>query len=239
MVLITFLFAASLTIIHLYSYKIKFLQKTPRSIWLSFAGGASVSYIFIYLIPELAEGQELFRKLDNSFFQYLTNHIYLISLLGLCLFYGLERYINITKAETVDTDISKKDFWMHILAFAIYNLLIGYLLFHRNENELSNIFLFFIAMGFHFLINDYGLNKHHNALYIHKGRWILSFSILLGWLLGVLINIPNILIYSIIAFLSGGIILNVLKEELPENQKSNFWAFLTGVIIFSTILVFV
>jgi hypothetical protein len=236
MIILSLLFAITLSLIHLFSYKIKFLQVTPRSIWLSFAGGASVSYIFIYLLPELAVGQELFIDLNFPFLDYLSNHIYIISLLGLCVFYGLERYINIIKGKNPGKEISRADFLLHILAFSFYNFMIGYLLLQSEGKSILNSTFFFVAMAFHILVNDYGLNQHHKNLYIHKGRWILSFSVLLGWVIGFLTSISSFILLSILAFLSGGIILNVLKEELPEDRRSNFWAFLSGVLFFYVIL---
>jgi hypothetical protein len=38
------------------------------------------------------------------------------------------------------------------------------------------------------------------------------------------------------SFLAGGVVLNVLKEELPEERKSNFWAFLFGVVFYAGLL---
>jgi hypothetical protein len=35
----------------------RFLEGTPRSVWLSVAGGVSVAYVFVHLFPELAEAQ--------------------------------------------------------------------------------------------------------------------------------------------------------------------------------------
>lgn len=61
-----------------------------------------------------------------------------------------------------------------ILSFAIYNLLIGYLLLHREEPGRLALMLFFIAMALHFLVNDFGLQEHH----IHSKRMSIS---LLDW----------------------------------------------------------
>ncbi|MDQ3924476.1 MAG: ZIP family metal transporter, partial [Actinomycetota bacterium] len=82
-----------LVIVHLFSNRLRFLNVTPRSIWLSIFGGISVSYVFVHLLPELAEGQEtLAEALDEGRgLDFLQNHIYLIALLGLAIFYGLER----------------------------------------------------------------------------------------------------------------------------------------------------
>jgi hypothetical protein len=38
------------------------------------------------------------------------------------------------------------------------------------------------------------------------------------------------------AFLAGGVILNVLKEELPEERQSRFWAFALGAGIYTVLL---
>jgi hypothetical protein len=235
MLLFSFIIGITLTVIHLFSYRLNFLSESPRSKWLSIAGGASVAYIFIHLLPELAEGQQEINKINSQILDYFTHHIYFLSLLGLCLFYGLERYIKTHKS---DDDIlnSKLDFWLHITSFSIYNFLIGYLLIHREGQGKLSLIFFSVAMGFHFLVNDYGLSQHHKHIYKNTGRWILSFSILLGWGIGIITQIPKGVTFAIIAFLAGGIILNVLKEELPEERKSNYWAFLSGALIFTFVL---
>ncbi len=38
------------------------------------------------------------------------------------------------------------------------------------------------------------------------------------------------------AYLAGGVIMNVLKEELPQERKSRFWAFAIGAGAYSVIL---
>jgi hypothetical protein len=41
----------------------------------------------------------------------------------------------------------------------------------------------------------------------------------------LLTEIPEVTIAVLLAFLAGGVIMNVLKEELPEERESRFWAF--------------
>ena len=43
-------------------------------------------------------------------------------------------------------------------------------------------------------------------------------------------------IIVLFALLAGGIILNVLKEELPEERKSRFWAFALGAGTYAALL---
>lgn len=42
---------------HLFAPRLRSLTLVPRSRWLSAAGGVSVAYVFVHLLPELAEGQ--------------------------------------------------------------------------------------------------------------------------------------------------------------------------------------
>lgn len=56
--IVSLLAVAVLVAVHLFSHRLRFLDGTPRSIWLSLAGGVSVAYVFVHLLPELSEGQE-------------------------------------------------------------------------------------------------------------------------------------------------------------------------------------
>jgi hypothetical protein len=38
------------------------------------------------------------------------------------------------------------------------------------------------------------------------------------------------------AFLAGGVVLNVLKEKLPEQRESRFWAFALGPAFYTVLL---
>lgn len=53
-----FLAAAAFAAIHFLVPRLRFLEGIPRSRWLSFAGGVAVAYVFMHLLPELAEHQE-------------------------------------------------------------------------------------------------------------------------------------------------------------------------------------
>ncbi len=61
-------------------------------------------------------------------------------------------------------------------------------------------------------------------------------AVLVGWGIGYTVEIPELAIPILLAFLAGGIILNVLKEELPAERKSRFWAFSLGVVVYALLL---
>jgi len=85
--------AVMLALIHLLSGKLRFLSSVPRSRWLSAFGGVSVAYVFVHLLPELAEGQRtLEREQPGTVLEFLEDHVYLTALAGLVLFYGVENH---------------------------------------------------------------------------------------------------------------------------------------------------
>ncbi len=48
--------ALGLAAVHLFAQRMRFIALVPRSRWLSAAGGVSVAYVFVHVLPELAEG---------------------------------------------------------------------------------------------------------------------------------------------------------------------------------------
>lgn len=227
------LLALGLAAVHLFASRLRFLDVDPRSRWLSMAGGAAVAYVFLHLFPELALAQEALGDEPGL-------EIYLLSMLGLVAFYGLERAAKVSRherREAGEEDIPGPGvFWLHVVSFAIYNALIGYLLLHREDPGLRGLLLFFVAMALHFLVNDYGLRKDHRGAYDRSGRWILSAAVLLGWGIGTQVEIGELPLALLFAFLAGGIVLNVLKEELPAERESRFSAFVLGAAGYAAIL---
>jgi len=229
-----------LALIHFFGTRLRFLGGTPRSIWLSVAGGVSVAYVFLHLFPELNEGQEQVKEAAVGAGLFLEHHVYLMALFGLSLFYGLERAVVHSKQKREqqgnDSMPSGKLFWIHISSFAVYNALIGYLLFQREEGPARVLILFSIAMALHFIVNDFGLQEKHKERYRRIGRWVLVAALVAGWVVGYLIAVSAAALALLIAFIGGGVVLNVLKEELPEERESRYWAFVLGATAYAILL---
>ncbi|WP_267354083.1 MULTISPECIES: hypothetical protein [unclassified Methylobacterium] len=49
-------------------------------------------------------------------------------------------------------------------------------------------------------------------------------------------QVSDAAIAALTAFLGGGVILNVLKEEVPSERQSRFWAFAAGGAGYSVLL---
>ena len=127
-------------------------------------------------------------------------------------------------------------FWVHIASFAVYNAILGYLFRESAAHGLRACILLFVALSKHFAVNDAVLHHHNHRLYNRVGRWILAGSILTGWCIGQLSHLNEAAIAAIWALVAGGIILNVLKDELPSNKEGNFGFFAMGAAFYSVIL---
>ncbi|GAB7018464.1 ZIP family metal transporter [Halostagnicola bangensis] len=233
-------FAVGLGLVHLFVGKLEFLDRVPRSRWLSFAGGVSIAYVFVHIIPEIHNAVVTLEGWDPVAI-FAEQHVYLIVLFGFVVFYGLEQYVRRGNAEAREHGLkpSAGIFWIHAGSFAVYNALIGYLLVHQEEPGIVGLSTFALAMALHFVVNDFGLRAHHGRLYHDYGRWLLSAAVLVGFGAGYTLEITEQLVSVLFAFLAGGIILNVIKEELPAERESRFWAFALGAAGYAAVLLFV
>lgn len=238
-----------LAVVHVVTPGLRFLDGTPRSVWLSGAGGVAVAYVFVHFMPELAASQDAIARVTGDL-ALAGRHVFLIALAGLMVFYGLDRFAKVSRSRRegapvsggraseaqADAGTSPRVFWIHMGSFAVYNFLIGYLLLHREVMSLKALGFFAFAMALHFLVTDYGLNEDHKARYRRTGRWVLAVAVVIGWFVGFVTAMPEAAVAALTAFLGGGVVLNVLKEEVPSERQSRFWAFAAGAAAYSALL---
>ena len=230
--------ALTLAITHLLSHRIRRLEGTPRSRWLSAAGGSSVAYVFLHLLPELAEA-EISKELALDVGR--DHVIWLFALFGLLLFYALEVW-SARRAERDPVALAhhhapgRLTYWVHLGAYLPYNFIVGYLLTHREEESLSRLALFTLAMVLHFIVSDHGLRHQTHGSWLKIGRFLLAGALLAGCGLGFVFDLSASVVSMGVAFLGGSVVLNVLKEELPEERESRLLPFLLGAAIYAALL---
>lgn len=216
-------------VIHLLTPRLTFLSALPRSRWLSFAGGVAVAYVFLHILPELAAVART-HVADGTGALW----VWALALAGLSVFYGLERAI----AARPHPDHAPA-FWLHVGTVAVYNVIIGSLLLHREEAGLESLALYTVAMSLHFLSADFGMWQDHRKDYERVARWVLAAAVLAGWALGRWAEVPPFVIDCAFALLAGSVILNVMKEELPDDRQSRFGPFLVGAAGYGALLMWV
>ena len=232
--------AAALALVHLLGGRLRFLGGAPRSAWLSAFGGVSVAYVFVHLLPELAEGQRTIEEGSPTLLGFLEQHVYLMALLGLVIFYGVEKHSLHSRRRQRHAgrgDATEPGaFWLSMGSFAVYNAIVGYLLMRGELEELSALALYSVALGVHFAINDVGLREHHAHAYERVGRWLTAGAVLLGWAIGTVTDVPERAIALVLAFIAGGVVLNVIKEELPGEREGRFAPFVAGAALYAVLL---
>ncbi|MEL7729546.1 hypothetical protein AAG612_08415 [Citromicrobium bathyomarinum] len=234
---VTLFMALAFVGVHLFVGRLRFLEKTPRSRWLSFAGGVAVGYVFLHVMPELAVHATTFERATGLDAAAAEGAIYALSLLGLVIYYGVERAIVSSRGERrPDAEPSDGVFWLHIGASALLVAIIAYLLNHREDTSAIGLALFFGAMMLHFVTADFGTRSTHTRIYDARGRWVLAAATMIGWVIGLLVELPQLAIGCLFAFVGGGIILLVLKEELPEERRSRFVPFILGAGAYSLLV---
>jgi hypothetical protein len=240
MVSLALLLAFALAIVHAVVARLPLFAVIPRYRWTSFAGGVSISFVFLEIFPELSHAKEKLEGSEMSVLHHLDNQFHLIALIGLLVFYGLGSFALRSKLfapSAQDEAVSRPAvFWIRISGFAMLNVIFGYLLHDLSEHSIIDCILFFIAVALHFFITDENLREDHQSLYDKTGRWLLAGAIVMGAVIGHLVRLDETAIAIVWAFSAGSMILNVLMRELPEERETCFWSFFVGSAVYAALL---
>ena len=200
---------------------------------LSVAGGFSVAFVFLHLLPALeGAGQTLVDDLGRLA-HFPGHESYLLALAGLVALYGLERFARYEASSDSATDYVLR---AEIAAFACYYLIVGLLTWDRADGPPSEIVAFTAAVGVHLLVVDWGIARRRRRVYRRLARPLLSASVLAGWLLGGLTDPPDGAVAALLAFFAGGVVMVALKEELPGESRGRFGWFFLGTALYTGML---
>jgi hypothetical protein len=209
---------------------------------LSLGAGISVAYVFVHLLPELGQASEAFiRETADSSLPFPSYRVYLSAMLGFIIYHGME---NLGTAEeepsggdTTQQHGSRVLPFLHIFGFAVYVWLVGYLLVDGLEHGIERIGFYSAAMGFHFLSVNHTLQVEHPRAYRKVGKNILTAAVLLGWGMGILLKFPTTVIITLLAIISGAVIVNTMISELPRKKEGHFPLFLAGACLYALLLI--
>jgi len=195
-------------------------QKEVRS----FAAGLSIAYLLLYLFPELYTGVVEFHR-----------SLFLFVLLGSMVFHLIEKYIYQHKRRNIRIFELRV---MHAAAFFIYHIIIGIILVSINQIDPLGGILFFIPILFYTLVSQVSLSNLHNhvteKLFL---RLLLSSSTLVGVIIASMLLIPQTLHYSLLAFIAGALLYNVMVDVVPKEKEGDILFFIFGSISY-IILIF-
>jgi hypothetical protein len=215
-------------------HPLRALVRDRRSI-VSFGAGMSAAYVFVHLMPELQGVRRAFAESVAGPLPFEGMAIYFLALVGFLVFYGLDHLRARLKASEVEGQTGPA-FRIHVGGFAVYILLVTYLMVHNLEETPVSTALYAVAMAFHFLAADHALREEHGAAYERAGRFVLAGMCVIGWGAGLVIALPPYVLAMMLAFVSGAVIMNSAIMELPSEKDGRFLPFVIGGLLYGVIL---
>lgn len=233
--------------LHLAAPHIRRLPLVPERATGSFAGGLAVAYVFLHLLPEIAEGNEAIGEALADVIEptpLVDLGIFVVALAGFAAFYGLQRLADRRAPARAHRGSGPPEpagvYWLHLGSFMVYNALITYTMALRLRTGIAFAVLFTVAMGLHFVLTDRSLEEHYPRRFPRSGRLALAGALLAGWLLDAVLAPASTLVVALLtALLGGSILLNVFKEELPSTGRSSYPWFLAGLVLYAGLLALV
>ena len=217
--------------------------RTPRAV-LSLGAGATAAYVFVRMLPELAEAQTVFVAASAGRALAAPElRVYTAALLGFIVFYGLENLVAWARERPESgrnsRDWSNPVFLLHVGGFALYAWLVTYLMVRGISDTPLPIALYAIAMGLHFIGVDHSLLREHGATYMRVGRFVLAGAALAGWSVAMMTEISRAAIITALGLVSGGVVMNSMVMELPKEKDGRFWPFVVGAAAYTALLLLI
>jgi hypothetical protein len=158
-----------------------------------------------------------------------------------------ETDLKIKIEEHLNRDIDE----VHAITHYFYHWCIGLLIFSLLAVDILSAFFFFVFAFLNSTISNasnrhvdiYDMDIHMSVNNEGLSKIILPSSVLIGVIAGFLFElilpIPEILVNSLLAFISGIILYVIVREVIPRKTKGKPNYFLIGVILFSLAIILV
>ena len=203
----------------------------------SISGGLASGYVILLLIPEIKIFNEAIR---DSFLD-----AYVLALLGLVIFKGLQHYCLrlVTKRSSAQQEwgfIQAKvmarslEFKVSCGVFCVYAGLVLLTLpfqFSHLAGPVAKA-LYVITFSLHLGFEMLGLFEQSEREFSSLVPWATGVSLTLALVLAAANVLPPWLVISGMSFLAGIILLQVFRTELPVASESSFFWFSFGTAVF-------
>jgi hypothetical protein len=202
-----------------------------RQVWLNnFAGGVGLAYVVLYLLFELAKNGAAKIQAALPLTAEPLETMFLMLLASLAIASSLRLRLQ------QSPDLRHEYFGVGAF-FLAYNVLAGAGLVEEAEYSLISWFFYLLALSLHLLFNDMYLT--HLCPKAHTPRWRLALAVapVVGaGLAGFLYQLDAVQ-YTLLTFVAGMTIINVLRQELPSPDTFRPTGFLAGVIVYAAVIV--
>jgi hypothetical protein len=211
------------------SFAERFSRSEPR--WIGVISGVALGYVVLYMLPKLSAITMAVVQADPELPYLLQNRAFLILLVGIVTYVFIDR-LNQSGANRARVASTTLEYGVH----CTYSLLVGFVAVEMPAHTLLAHGLAASILLMHVMgMSD--LLRHHRPVGYRRVRWLFMILVLLGGMLGLVTEVPRVLVDSAVALTGGVIIVNVLAQELPVGRRDKFGWFLLGVAAFVVITV--
>jgi len=196
-----------------------FSKASPNKMkFISFAAGASVTYIFLILLPEIYTGAMTINRL-----------LFLTILFGFGVFHIIEKYI---RQNFTGPELRKEHRLVHSSTSFIYFFVVGFILVKVAESNVLSGVLLFIPILLHIIIDSLPRRatkkRHLRALH--------ASSAFLGALTATFIDVGEAGNVALLGVVGGGLLYMVIRESLPREREGRPLYFLIGLLLFTVVI---
>jgi hypothetical protein len=237
-----------IALVFVIGHSVRSSDPARREFWFSAAGGASLAYVFVVLLPKLAAAQTKLQAItDEGLVGFLHHHAFLLALAGVILFWAFDRLVVVLVEGLIESLGDEREpqrtritgpLWRPILyaqaiGFASYAALVGYLLGSSGDSGSAAVGLFALAMALHFFGLAHELHHQLGEAYENFERWLLAAAVLIGWVVAQLTEIASTQLALWNSLFAGMLLFFVLRHEVPSPREGRFVPLLFGALAYS------
>lgn len=216
--------SAILVLIHLYGRRFTSHLRRHKDRIVSFGSGITIAYLFLWLLPELYKGSP---ELGRVLFSFV--------LLGFSLFHIAEKYFYQHDKSLGDLRHDLKE--LHSLAFFIYYILIGLLLFDLIESGVKSLILFSIPVIIQSAVSSTSIEKIHEK--VKEKAWLkayLASAPILGLALGRFVDFGKQFFDMSLGFVVGMLFYTFISDHIPKGREGKIGYFILGVGLYALLI---
>lgn len=226
--------ALVLVVVHLVASRVARLSGLAQDRLASVGGGVAVAYVFVQLLPELADGGRSLTELPISDYAptpIVESGLFLLALVGMLVIYSLD------VAADSGRGSSRMLYRAHMAVFALINVIYAYTMPSLLTTGIDYAVLFTLAIGAHVLLADRTLARSHPDLFRHEDRWIGILGVVVGFALAAVFPpVSELTLAVATALLGGGLLMTTFREELPVASKARLLWLLVGAGVMTALL---
>jgi len=197
--------------------------------FISLIAGISLAFLILDLLPEIYDS-----GISNTL-------ISMAMILGFTIFFGIEKFIY--QHERFKVKERKKDLERaHYLILFLDNLLLGLVFTQIIPSDIFHALILFLPITAFNIIQ--GIALHGPAVkYPKKKKFssfitdiFLSLAAFYGFIISLLIQIPQIITILTISFIAGSFFVIIIKETMPSEKRANTLFIILGILFYSILM---